>query len=239
MRLDTDHYITELSMRKVSKLYEMWSVFQVTAFILEDLLKNGYTFTSETLFYEIEKNYFHFDVRTNFASIILDKADIRVEIKYEPYYPNHLTMNGRAAIVATVGNFDPKTPDMVVEVYEKNIPKHILVFDAKYCWQKIGNVYYPKERDINTMRKYRDKIQYQTPQAQTKSTGYYRQRGSQPSQQRIVTSSYAIYPGNHLYEEPGANDIGALPLRPQMSAARLEKVRARLNDLLYQAYLID
>ena len=204
IKLDSANYITRIALRKVSELYEMWSVFQITNLIIKELCSNanGYSFASETIFYELEKNYFQFDVRKNHASIVLTKGDVRVEIKYEPYYPNHQTVKGRAAIVATTGNLNPWTPDMVVEVYEQGIPKHVMVFDAKYRWDKKGNDYYPLEKSIGKMRTYRDTIQYQ--QAQPSNTpGYMRQRGQSGAQEKIVSSSYAIYPGTMLYHETG------------------------------------
>ncbi len=225
--LNTEHYVNELAMRKVSELYEMWSIFFISRIAIEELLAAGYQMQSNTTFYEVEKSYFQFDVRKNVASIMLFKDEQRVEFKYEPIYPNQSTVNQRSALVATIiGNY-PLTPDMAIEVYEQDRPQQVLIFDAKYRWSRSHDgFFYPKQEDIDKMYRYRNNIQYKQ----------YDRGKAQNSD--IVTSAYILYPGNKIHSE-SKNRIGGLPLTPNLSSQRLDDIREQLKDLLYYAYLID
>lgn len=225
--LTLEQYLTEMHMRKVSDFYEMWSVFQVTHLVVEELQANGYTLDIRNLFYKIEKNYFQFDVQRNTPNIILNKGTRRVEIKYEPKYPNHAsTYQG---LVAAIGKNRPLTPDMSIEIYQQSKPIAVLVFDAKYRWEKESDgLYYPKEEDMEKMSFYKDRIQYK----------YYNAPRKRHEEENIVRAAYILYPGDIVYEE-GKGKIGGLPLKPEMSQQLLQNVRDQLNDLLYYAYLVD
>lgn len=228
----TDHYVTELAMRKVSELYEMWSVFLITRMAIEELLVAGYQMTSNSTFYQVETNAFQFDVHKNVASIVLEKENRRVEIKYEPIYPNQSTVTLRSALVATTIGSYPLTPDMAIEVYQDDQPEDVLIFDAKYRWDRASNgSYYPKQEDIEKMYRYRDNIQYKRyQQGQTRRPH---------TTDEIVRSAYILYPGNKIHSESKNGSIGSLPLTPNMSPQRINEVREQLKDLLYYAYLID
>ncbi len=229
--LDATSYTSELAMRRVSELYEMWSVFVISKMAIEELMAAGYKMVSNTTFYEVKKDYFQFDVRKNEASIILEKEDKRVEFKYEPIYPNLALTRNREALVADIFRNDPLTPDMAIEVYDHGRPQHVLIFDAKYRWdydQPTGQ-YYPKQKDMNTMRGYRDNIQYQYDSGRTRD--HY-------EIEKIVSSAYILYPGNQVYNEV-SNRVGGMPLTPGMSPQRREKVREQLGELLYYAYLVN
>jgi predicted component of viral defense system (DUF524 family) len=227
----TERYVNELALRKVSELYEMWSVFVITRMAIDVLLTAGYRMVSNTTFYEVEKNYFQFDVRRNVASIVLTKDDLRVEFKYEPVYPNQSTVRAHSALVATIIGDDPLTPDMAIEVYKNGEPQDILVFDAKYRRRRARNgLFYPNQEDLDKMHRYRDNIQYQR---------YHPERSRQPyTLDDIVSSAYILYPGNNIHTESNGK-IGALPLIPNLSPQRLDDIREQLKDLLYYAYLID
>jgi hypothetical protein len=227
---DAEHYVTQLAMRRVSELYEMWSIFWLTRMAIEELQAVGYRFVSNTTFYEVKKDYFQFDVRKNVASIVLEKGNLRVEFKYEPVYPNQSTLKSCSALVATTMGSDPLTPDMGIEVYEDNEPIRILIFDAKYRWQAQHGVFYPKEEDIQKMYRYYNNIQYQLYQPEKARRPY--------TVEDIVTSAYILYPGNKIHSE-AKNKIGALPLVPNMAPQRSDEIREKLKDLLYYAYLID
>jgi len=227
---NTDRYVTELAMRKVSELYEMWSVFSITRMAIEELVAVGYEMISNTTFYQVEKNCFQFDVRKNVASIILEKEDRRVEIKYEPIYPNQSTVTSRSALVATTIGSYPLTPDMAIEVYQDGQPRDALIFDAKYRWDRASDgLYYPKQEDIDKMYRYRDNIQYKRYQQGQTRRPY--------TMDEIVRSAYILYPGNKIHSESKNSCIGSLPLIPNMSPQRLEEVRQQLKDLLYSANL--
>jgi hypothetical protein len=223
--------VNELALRRISELYEMWSVFTITRLAIEELLAAGYRMISNTTFYEIEKDYFQFQVRKNTASIVLRKDDLRVVFKYEPVYPNRVNSRYTSAVVATIMGDNPLTPDLAIESYKGDIPQEILIFDAKYRRERSrSGLYYPKNEDIDTMYRYRDRIQYQRYVPGSPKGPY--------ALERIVSSAWILYPGDQIHTESG-NSIGALPLKPGMPAPRLDEVRERLNKLLYNAYLID
>ncbi len=220
--LDIEQFLTILALRKIWDLYEFWSVFQVTRIVIEKLEQVGYVITSNGVFYEIERNYFQFDVRRNVSSIVLTKGETRVEIKYEPVYPNHKTLRNVSGLVARLYSANPLTPDMAIEVYEREQPKHIAIFDAKYRWyREIDGSYHPKDEDLNKMRKYRDLIQYKI---------YDRKTGRERWQQ-LVSSAYVLYPGESLDRDPGMM-IGALPMTPKMTAHQRKEVEQATVDIL-------
>ena len=226
---ETEKYVNELALRRVSELYEMWSVFSVTHIAIEELLVAGYIITSSRLFYEVKKDCFQFDVQKNVASIVLEKDDLRVEIKYEPIYPNQSTVRYRSALVATTMGTNPLTPDMAIEVYKGDEPQHVLIFDAKYRWEWNSGQYYPKQEDIEKMYRYRSNIQYKRYDAGNRRQPY--------TTENIVSSAYILYPGNKIYTEANSR-IGSLPFIPGTSQ-RAGDVRAQVKDVLYYAYLVD
>ena len=215
--IETNAFITTLSLKKVSALYEMWSVFGVTRFIIAILEDAGYQMTANTTF-EITENHFHFNVKTNVASIILKKDDIRVEIKYEPYYPNQTRTGAHSAIVATTMTGGPLTPDMAVEVYQGEKPQTALIFDAKYRWKATrSGTFMPHPEAIQAMDNYYNNIRYKQETMPTRRT-----RGDIPPP--FISSAYCIYPGSKLYTQ--SNDhIGALPFFPNISDRSIHDVQ--------------
>jgi len=226
--LDTEQFLTTLAMRKIWDLYEFWSVFQVTRIAVQQLEQVGYVITSNSLFFEVERDYFQFDVRRNASSIILDRGDTQVEIKYEPVYPNFKTLKEASGLVALLYNDNPLTPDLAVEVYERGQPGHVAIFDAKYRWyREKDGLYHPKDKDLDKMRRYRDLIQYQI----------YDEKKKQERWQKIVSSAYILYPGDFLWRDPG-NDIGALPMVPKMPKSLSRDVEQAVVDILRMVHLL-
>lgn len=228
--VDAERYVSELALRRVSALYELWSIFAISRMAIDVLLAEGYRLISNTTFYEVETDRFQFDVRKNVSSIVLAKDELRVRFIYEPLYPNQSTVNHRSALVATT-MYGPLMPDMAIEVYERDTPQHVLIFDAKYRRSRAyDGSFYPNEEDVDKMRRYRDNIQYRQ---------YHNGRARNPyTTQSIVSSAYILYPGNQIHTEANSR-IGALPLIPNLSPRRLDDIREHLKDLLYYAYLID
>jgi hypothetical protein len=226
--LDTERFLTMLALRKIFDLYEFWSVFQVTRMVIEKLEQVGYAITSNSVFYEIERDYFQFDVRRNVSSIVLTKGETRVEIKYEPVYPNHKTLKNASGLVAQLRNDNPLTPDMAIEVYEQGRPRHIAIFDAKYKWyQEKDGLHHPKDEDLDKMRRYHDLIQYKI----------YDRKTGRERWQPIVSSAYVLYPGESMDRDPG-KAIGALPMTPKMTARQRDVVEQAVVDILRMARLL-
>ncbi len=196
--------------------------------MIAKLEQDGYVMTSNSVFYEIERDYFQFDVRRNVSSIVLTKGDTRVEIKYEPVYPNHKALKNVSGLVARQNGDNPLTPDMAIEVYERGQPRHIAIFDAKYRWSRENDgSYHPKDEDLDKMRRYHDRIQYKI---------YNRKTGRERWQQ-LVSSAYVLYPGELLDRDPG-KVIGALPMTPNMSAQQRNTVEQAVVDILGMARLL-
>ncbi len=223
--LDTERFLTILALRKIFDLYEFWSIFQVTRIVIEKLKEAGYVITSNSVFYEIERDYFQFDVRRNVSSIVLTRGETRVEIKYEPLYPNHKALRNVSGLATYVYGDYALTPDMAVEVYEQGQPRHVAIFDAKYRWDRgKDGLYHPKDEDLDKMRRYHDRIQYKI---------YDRKTGREHWKQ-VVSSAYVLYPGESLDREPGMV-IGALPMTPNMSAQLRNAVEHAVVDILRKA----
>jgi len=226
--LDTERFLTMLAMRKIWDLYEFWSVFQVTQIVIERLEQAGYTVTSNSVFYEIERGYFQFDVRRNVSSIVLTKGERRVEIKYEPIYPNHKSLVNISGLAARLNSDNPLTPDMAMEVFEQGLPRNIAIFDAKYRWHRENDgSYHPKDEDLNKMRQYRDLIQYKI----------YDKKTGLADWKKIVSSAYVLYPGESLDRDPGMA-IGALPMTPKMRTQQFDMVEQAVLDILRMAQLL-
>jgi len=115
------------------------------------------------------------------------------------------------------------TPDMSVETYSGGQLKNVLIFDAKYRYQEVDGSYYPKDDDLNKMRKYRDKICYRM----------YDPRRPNQRPQKVVSSAYIIYPGTYLEHDPDEAEIGALPLVPNMSQNEILAVKEAIKDILW------
>lgn len=221
---DAQKAVDELSLKKMSALYELWSVFTLSKMAIDDLQAAGYRIISNSTFFEVEKDYFQFDVQKDKSSIILAKGDLQIKFKYEPVYPNQSLMSGKSALVATIWGDKPQTPDLSIEVYQGDQPRDVLIFDAKY---KRGDRYrgrvYPQEGDIDKIRRYLTSIQYQK----------YMGGGRNPqTRDLIVSCTYILYPGDVLHQEGTDNSVGALPLIPGMPASSMHEVHAVLKDLL-------
>lgn len=227
LKITRDAYqaVDELSLKKVSALYELWSVFTLSRMAIDELLTAGYRIISNSTFFEVETDYFQFDVQKNKSSIVLARGDLRIEFKYEPIYPNQSLVRYTSALVAATPGSNPLTPDLAIEVYQGEQPRDLLIFDAKYKREKDKGRVYPKQEDVNRMYHYRDSIQYQT----------YRGGARDPYRRDyIVSSAYIIYPGNELDRRGIDKNIGAFPLVPGMPASRIHEVRAALRNLLHR-----
>jgi Domain of unknown function (DUF2357)/PD-(D/E)XK nuclease superfamily len=227
--LDTQHFLTELSMHKVCDLYEIWSVFEMTRMVVDELKKAGYNLAFNTLFYEVERNHFQFRVLKNAPSIVLTKGDLRIEIKYEPVYPSkkNPAVLAVSALIADLDDpFDQRTPDLAIEVYQHEQPISILIFDVKYKWQGVEGSRIPNKHDKGTMREYKDIICYKPHNP-----------GMHARTRKIVSNAYILYPGDLLWQE-NHNKIGALPLVPNIDSNRRTDAVKTVKHLLRSAHML-
>jgi hypothetical protein len=206
-------------MRKMSELYEIWSVFQVTDLILPLLVNAGYQIISSQGFFKVRDDQFHFEVDRD-ARIELAKDERRVVIRYEPRYPpaNEVV----AGLVSIARN--ERRPDLGVEVWCQRQVSHVLIFDAKYRTEPYDNQQTFIEDDLRKMTDYLHVIRWKT-----RTT-----RVPKP----VVTSAYILYPGDVLEYDPGAPERGALPFKPELGETpRYRKIKTVLKQLLQNAEL--
>jgi hypothetical protein len=222
MSIDTETFVTEVAMRKVSELYEMWSVFKVTQWVIDIVCAQNYIFVSQSLFHEIDKDHFYFDVRKNIPGIVLSKGDRQMVIKYEPIYPHHSLVR-QPALVSDKGTSLKLTPDLSVEIYRQGKPETVLIFEAKYKRER-GNdrEYHPKSDDIDTMNMYYNSILY-------KST-----HDNSTPLEPVVSSAYVLFPGRRVSQN-ARHTIGGLPILPRMGADQVERVKKVIEGLLKMA----
>ena len=217
LSLENDRYLTTLSLRKMSELYETWSVFQLTHLILGLLGQAGYRIISGNGFFEVRDDQFHLEVSRD-AAIELAKDDVRVAIRYEPTYP---PVNSVSSGLVSAAPYQLK-PDMAIESWQNGQVVSVLIFDAKYRTMSEGASQTYREEDITKMDHYFNTIRWK-PQ------------NSRQRPQRVVSSAYILYPGNVLEHDGNEPEVGALPLIPQgIPSARATSV---LSDILKHAYL--
>jgi hypothetical protein len=215
VNLDADSYIAELSIRKLSEIYETWSVFIVTNAAMTILRKTGYQIISNNGFFTVQDDLFQFEVDRN-AAVELLKGNRKIIIRYEPLYePASKMIEG----LVSRGQ-KQRTPDLSIELKEFNQIRCVLIFDAKYRTEKVGNAITFLDEDLNKMREYRDTIKLKIK--------------NDPRLRSIVRSAYILYPGDVLEHDPNYSDIGALPLFPKMDKNQSARVGKVLSQVLKQ-----
>ena len=197
VNLDADRYVAELSIRKLSEIYEIWSVFIVANAAMTILRKAGYQIISSNGFFAVRDDLFQFEVDRT-AAVELLKGNRKILIRYEPVYePAVKVVEG----LVSKGQ-KQRTPDLSIESSEFNQTRSILIFDAKYRTERIGNEATFLDEDLDKMRAYRDTIALKIR--------------NDPRLRPVVKSAYILYPGDILEHDSDYPDIGALPLQPKM-----------------------
>jgi len=213
VNLDADRYTAELSIRKLSEIYETWSVFIVANATMVFLRKAGYQIISSNGFFTVRDDLFQFEVDRT-AAVELLKGNRKILIRYEPVYaPACKVVEG----LVSKGQRQ-RTPDLSVELMEFNKTLGVLIFDAKYRTEKEGNELTFLDEDLNKMREYRDTIVWK--------------RRNDSRLRPIVRSAYILYPGDVLEHDPDYPDIGALPLKPKMEKGASSRVSKALSEIL-------
>jgi len=202
LSLDADLYLTTIAMRKMSELYETWAVFKMTDFLIALMSDAGYQILSSNGFFEVKDDQFHLDVDRN-ATIELGRGGTKVRIRYEPVY-----LHADRVRFGLVSMRPPQlTPDLVVEVWEDEQARQVLVFDAKYRTNEARGVQTYVSEDLEKMDLYLNRIQWK-PQN-------LRQRPH-----KVVRSAYILYPGDVLEHDKDDPEVGALPFVPNVSKPR-------------------
>jgi hypothetical protein len=214
-----ERFLTQMALRKMAELYEMWAVFRITDALLPLLRKAGYQVVSERGFFRLEDQLFHFEVDRD-AAIELTRGETRVFIRYEPLYP-HLK-KGVEGLGTT--RYPWLTPDLAVERWEDGIPQAIVIFDPKYKSQERGGRRTCWDRDLDKMSTYYSEILWKAP-------------GKDNRPEQIVASAYILYPGEVLVHNEDYPRIGALPVVPERK--QRQDVRPVLVDLLRNGGLMN
>ncbi|NWJ46749.1 MAG: DUF2357 domain-containing protein [Chloroflexi bacterium] len=218
IRLDAQQFLTDLSLRKMADIYEMWAIFYITEALIDSLVNSGFQITRNNFFIELEDGRFQVDVTRNFSSIILVKEGLQVEMKYEPKY---LRLHNTPGIGIDSGTF--LTPDFALEVWRGNEAEAVILFDPKYrIVVQDGIKTYPYDA-YGKMADYQQRIRY-LPLGSKQVVD-------------IVTSAYILYPGEtfrHSSKKPG---LGAIPLHPNMSQIDKGNFQTAIKDILTYAGL--
>jgi len=212
---NADRYITQIAMRKLAELYEIWAVFVMTRILLDLLTKRGYAVVSSNGFYELADDQFQFEIKRE-AAIELSGHDQRVVIRYEPVYPSARTHpSGMVADART-----QLTPDLAVEVWRGGEVVKALIFDAKYKIFRDKGIETYWEEDLEKMDHYLRAIRWKPANPRFRP-------------QSVVASAYILYPGAVLEHNSDYPEVGALPLKPKGNNAK--QVLAALLDILKNA----
>jgi hypothetical protein len=215
VNLDADRYIAELSIRKLSEIYETWSIFIVARAALVTYQKAGYQIVSSNGFFIVRDDLFQFEVDRT-AAVELLKENRRILIRYEPVYkPAVEVIEG----LVSKGQMQ-RTPDLSIESWEYKQIHSVLIFDAKYRTERVGDYTTFLDMDLNKMREYRDTIVWK--------------KRMDPRLRPIVRSAYILYPGDVLEHDSDYPDIGALPLKPKMEKTQSSQVGKALSQILKQ-----
>lgn len=218
LTLDAESFVAKFALRKMSELYETWAIFEMTPLIMNLLLKAGYRLESSTGWFSVREDLFHLEVDRN-AAIELSKDGVRVRIRYEPLYPPARQIF--SGMVADAPN--QLTPDMAVEVWQGERVTDVMIFDAKYKAEALGNQQTFLNQDLETMDHYAARICWKSGKS-----------GARP--QRVVASAYILYPGDVLEHDPERAEIGALPLTPL--SPKSEQLLAATRSILKNSQLL-
>lgn len=194
--LNSEGFLTQIALRKLSELYEMWSIFKITRFLLIFLREFGYEVVSNQGFFRVDDEMFHFEVDRQ-ASITLQKGKKKAVIRYEPLYPPINTVGEGLVCIRPY----PRTPDLALALWQDGKPKCILIFDAKYRMERENGRETFLVEDLQKMGAYYNEIGY-------------KERHSHRRPSPLVSSAYILYPGEVLEHNPQYPEVGALPLVP-------------------------
>ncbi len=217
--LEVDNFVTNVALRKMSDLYEIWAVFQMTHLILDKLLTAHYAFVSSQGFYEVDAHRFQFEVRKNVASIVLAKEDLVIKFRYEPIYEPQSTLVEGLGVYAA----KRRTPDLAIEIWQNHKAVKVIIFDPKYKYKQKGQRQICLPQDLNKMREYRDLICWKDSESH--------------NLEYIVSSAYILYPGNVEEHHPQMPKIGAIPFKPNDDENEKNLVSTIIDDILVEAGL--
>lgn len=216
--IDTEKFIARLATRKVSELYETWSIFVMTSVVMKLILKSGYRVISSNGFYEINNEQFQVDVDRQ-ANIELSNGNKFIKIRYEPLYPQAASISCGTVSIAQ----NKRTPDLSMEVWQNNKCESIVIFDAKYKTESDGVRQKYQDNDLDKMSDYIYAIRWKSPEQRTRPVS-------------IVKSAYILYPGDVLEHDTEFPERGALPFIPNNLQSK-EVVRA-IKDILAMSGMV-
>ncbi|QDK97037.1 DUF2357 domain-containing protein [Acinetobacter tandoii] len=212
--LDIFGNISNISMKSVAEIYEVWCFLTLKNILLDELKFEEITTTKNIL----ELNtFFEYQLKDGFAGAFEFKRidGVKARLAHEPKF----TKKGvkiRSFLV-------PQEPDILLEIELPTGQKFIWIFDAKYRIktqqnrfddENINSVDYVPDDAINQMHRYRDALVRLTAENTSKSNLY--------SKSRPVFGAFALYPGyfdqentsNPYKDAISETGVGAFALLP-------------------------
>jgi hypothetical protein len=213
--------IAKLANRKISEIYEIWSVFELTKLFIKELRGAGYRFDQKAHFYELQRNFFLFEIQKDTPIVLINKdKDIEVHLIYEPLYVDrHRTNTSRSVVTKDVMQ---QTPDFTIEILINGNLQHVLVFEVKYRRERDENHKwtYPKE-GIEKVYVYKEQIICK-PSGLTKE-----------DKKALVKIGFLIVPLNVPVHEENDRTVRVIPLFPEMNQDKRLEVNKNLRQALF------
>jgi hypothetical protein len=211
--LNTVHAL--LNVRHQWALYETWVALTLAERFRRRLLDAGFEQTGAQGLFRLTDDTFVAELDRG-CMLTFARGERRVRIAYERVYepPTVALRNGDRLTTTTNGQLKP---DLVVELYERDAIKNMLIIDAKYK-HAAGRAL---DKDVGTVRAYLDQIAL--TEADTKRRLPIRTACDR-------ASGIIAFPGAHVY--PEVELAGALPLVPGEADGQWAAYEEALGALL-------
>lgn len=231
-----DH--SNISVKSVAEIYEIWCFLTLKNILIEDL---GFSEVFTVRNKLILNDYFEYQLKDGFVgAFTFERRDgVKVRLAHEPKF----TKVGRDIRSYLVN----QEPDIVLEVELRNGQKFIWLFDAKYRIKNQANSFndieegldYVPDDAINQMHRYRDALIRINADTSFKSKFY--------SKSRPTFGAFALYPGyfdqknmNNPYEEAISEiGVGAFALLPNECESEKNGCHWLLKYLVAQIGIAD
>ena len=215
--LDIFGNLSNISMKSVAEIYEVWCFLTLKNILLDELKFEEINTTKVKL---VLNEFFEYQLKDGFAGAFEFKRidGIKARLAHEPKFKKK-KKSIRSFLV-------PQEPDIVLEIELPTGQRFIWIFDAKYRIktqqnrfddENINNVDYVPDDAINQMHRYRDALVRLTAETAVRSNLY--------SKSRPIFGAFALYPGyfdqvntNNPYKDAiSETGVGAFALLPNVN----------------------
>ena len=185
--LDIFGNVSNISMKSVAEIYEVWCFLTLKNILLDEL---GFEEISTAKNKLVLNEFFEYQLKDGFVGAFeFKRADgVKARLAHEPKF----TKKGRDIRSYLVS----QEPDIVLEIELPNGKRFIWLFDAKYrikteqdrfSGENVDNADYVPDDAINQMHRYRDALIRVTAETEFTSDRH--------SKSRPVFGAFALYPG--------------------------------------------